>query len=44
MRNKEVPCVDEKGKGYPRTVREDPEGEMYSFALSLTSTLDGVGG
>jgi hypothetical protein len=45
MRNKEVRCVGEKGKVYPRIVREDPEGdEMYSSILSLTSTLDGVGG
>jgi len=30
-----------KGKVYPRTGHEDPEGEhMYSFTLSLTSALD----
>jgi hypothetical protein len=40
MRNKQVPCVGEKGK-YPRTVREDPGGEKrYSSTLSVTSMLD----
>ena len=44
MRNEEVPCVGEKGAVYPRTIREDPEGEnMYSPILSLISTLDGCG-
>jgi len=38
-----------KGKGkhevHPRTGHEGPEGELkYSFTLSLTSALDGVGG
>ena len=34
-----------KGKILPRTGHEGPEGEqMYSFTLSLTSALDGVGG
>ena len=34
-----------KGKGHPVTGHESPEGEwMYSSTLSLTSTLDGVGG
>jgi hypothetical protein len=33
-----------KGKVYPRTGREGPEGEKrYSSTLSLTSALDGVG-
>jgi hypothetical protein len=32
-----------KGKVHPRTDHEGPEGE-YSTTLSLTSTLDGVGG
>jgi hypothetical protein len=34
-----------KGKGHPATGYESPEGEwMYSSTVSLTSTLDGVGG
>jgi len=34
-----------KGKVYPKTGHERPEGEWrYSSTLSLTSTLDGVGG
>jgi hypothetical protein len=34
-----------KGKFYPRTGYEAPDGEqMYSSTLSLTSALDGVGG
>jgi len=34
-----------KGKGHPRTYHEGPEGEKrYSYTLSLTSALDGVGG
>jgi len=34
-----------KGKVHPRTGHEGPEGEYrYSSTLSLTSTLDGVGG
>ena len=34
-----------KGKVYPRTRHEDPEGEQrYSSTLSLISGLDGVGG
>ena len=34
-----------KGKGHPTTGHEGPEGEYrYSFTLSLTSALDGVGG
>ena len=33
-----------KGKVHPRTGHETPEGEKrYSYTLSLTSTLDGVG-
>ena len=42
-------CALVKGKGkgqvHPRTVHEGPDGESrYSSTLSLTSTLDGVGG
>jgi len=34
-----------KGKIYPRTVHEGPEGDLrYSSTLSLTLELDGVGG
>jgi hypothetical protein len=34
-----------KVKVHPRTGHEDPEGEQrYSYTLSLTSALDGVGG
>ena len=34
-----------KGKFHPRTAHEGPEGDQkYSFTLSLTSALDGVGG
>jgi hypothetical protein len=34
-----------KGNVYPRTGHEGPEEEqIYSSTLSLTSTLDGVGG
>ena len=34
-----------KGKFYPRTGHESPEGEQrYRSTLSLTSALDGVGG
>jgi hypothetical protein len=34
-----------EGKGRPKTVHKDPEGEWrYSFALPLTLALDGVGG
>jgi len=34
-----------KGKVHPRTDHEGPEWEYrYSYTLSLTSTLDGVGG
>jgi len=34
-----------KGKVHPKSGHEGPEGEeRYSFSLSLTSTLDGVGG
>jgi len=35
-----------KGKGtvHPRTAHEGPEGELrYSYTLSFTSALDGVG-
>ena len=32
-----------KGNIHPRTGHEGPEGEKYRSALSLTSTLDGVG-
>ena len=32
-----------KGKGHPRTDHEGPEGE-YSYTLSLTSALEGLGG
>jgi len=44
-----VKCVKNKGKGkgecHPRTGHEGPEGEQrYSSTLSLTSTVDGVGG
>jgi hypothetical protein len=34
---------DSKGKVHPRTRHEGPEGE-YSFSLSLTSVLHGMGG
>ena len=41
-------CVNKgkgKGKVHPRTGHEGPEGEWrYSYTLSLTSALDGVGG
>ena len=34
-----------KSKGHPRTSHEGPKGEyVYTFTLSLTSALDGVGG
>jgi hypothetical protein len=34
-----------EGKGHPRTGHEGPEGEWrHSSTLSLTSTLDGLGG
>jgi hypothetical protein len=34
-----------KGKGYPITGHESPEGERsYSSTLSLTPALEGVGG
>jgi hypothetical protein len=34
-----------KGNDHPRTGHEGPEEEKrYSFTLSLTSALDGVGG
>jgi hypothetical protein len=34
-----------KGKGHPITGHKGPEGEYrYSSTLSLTLTLDGVGG
>ena len=37
--------VKGKGKVHPITDHEGPEGEWkYSFTLSLTSGLDGVGG
>jgi hypothetical protein len=37
--------VNGKGKGHPRTGHKGPEGELrYSSTLSLTSSLDGVGG
>jgi hypothetical protein len=36
--------VKVKVKGHPRTGHDDPEGEYkYSFTLSLTSVLDGLG-
>ena len=39
-------CINKgKGKGHPVTGHERPEGEwMHRSTLSLTSTLDGVGG
>ena len=37
--------IQDKGKGHPITGHEGPEvEERYSFILSLTSALDGVGG
>jgi hypothetical protein len=37
--------VKSKGKFYPRTCHEGPEGDWgYSSTLSLTSALDGMGG
>jgi hypothetical protein len=37
--------VKGKGKGHPRTGHKGTEGEYrYSYTLSLTSALDGVGG
>jgi hypothetical protein len=35
--------VTVKGKVHPGTGHEDPEGEKYSYTLSLTSALDGGG-
>jgi hypothetical protein len=36
--------VVSKSNFHPRTGHEDPEGEEgYSYTLSLTSALDGVG-
>jgi hypothetical protein len=38
-------CENHKGKIYPWTSHESPGGEqMYSFTLSSTLALDGVGG